>query len=83
MHIFDSDYNEERQKPTSLLYYQNASTGNSYWVTYDENPDEWVRGYLGDTPEEASKYVTSSAGSKYNTGYRFAAPAPQYRNSKV
>ncbi len=73
---FDSDYNEERQKPTSLLYYQNAITGNSYWVTYDENPDEWVRGYLGDTPEEASKYVTSSAGSKYNTGYRFAAPAP-------
>ncbi|GAB5398508.1 MAG: M20/M25/M40 family metallo-hydrolase [Aureisphaera sp.] len=73
---FDSGYNEGRQKPTSLLYYQNADEGNSYWVTYDENPDEWVRGYLGDTPEEASKYVTSSAGSKYNTGYRYAAPAP-------
>ncbi|MBX2828110.1 MAG: M20/M25/M40 family metallo-hydrolase [Flavobacteriaceae bacterium] len=74
---FDSSYDEDRQKPTSLLYYQNANDGNAYWVTYDQNPDEWVKGYLGDQPEEASKYVTSSAGSKYNTGYSFAAPAPK------
>ncbi|MEL6810057.1 MAG: M20/M25/M40 family metallo-hydrolase [Bacteroidota bacterium] len=73
---FDSGYSETQQKPTSLLYYQNANEGQSYWVTYDQQPDEWVQGYLGENPDEAAKYVTSSAGSKYNTGYSFAAPAP-------
>ena len=38
--------------------------------------DDWTKGYLGDDPEEASKYVTSSAGSKYNTGYSYASEAP-------
>jgi hypothetical protein len=73
---FRSDYTENRQRPTSLLYYQNADKEASYYVTYDENPDEWVKGYLGDEPEEASKYVKSSAGSKYKTGYRYANNAP-------
>lgn len=74
---FNSGYTETQQKPTSLLYYQNADEGNSFWVTYDSQPDEWVQGYVGENPEEASKYVVSSAGSKYNTGYRYANPAPQ------
>ena len=74
---FSSDYTETQQRPTSLVYYQNADEEKSFWVTYDRNPDEWVQGYIGENPEEASKYVVSSAGSKYNTGYQFAAPAPQ------
>ncbi|MEM7187929.1 MAG: M20/M25/M40 family metallo-hydrolase, partial [Bacteroidota bacterium] len=73
---FDSDYTEVQQRPNSLIYYQDADAGQSYWVTYDSELDDWTRGYLGDTPEEASKYVTSSAGSKYNTGYSYAAEAP-------
>ncbi|MDC8002535.1 M20/M25/M40 family metallo-hydrolase [Aureisphaera galaxeae] len=73
---FESSFSEERQQPTSLLYYQNANEGKAHWVTYDNNPGEWVKGYLGESPEEASKYVVSSSGSKYNTGYTYAAPAP-------
>ncbi len=73
---FSSDYSETQQKPNSLIYYQDADARKSYWVTYDKSLDEWTKGYLGDTPDEASKYVTSSAGSKYNTGYSYAAQAP-------
>ena len=73
---FDSGYSEEQQKPNSLIYYQNSDANKSYWVTYDTTLDDWTKGYLGDRPEEASKYVTSSAGSKYNTGYSYAAEAP-------
>ena len=43
---------------------------------YDDILDDWTRGYLGEDPEEASKYVVSSAGSKYNTGYTYASKAP-------
>jgi hypothetical protein len=72
-----SDFSKTRQKPNSLVYYQNADTQKSYWVTYDKILDDWTKGYLGDTPEEASKYVQSASGSKYNTGYTFASEAPQ------
>ncbi|MCH9661157.1 MAG: M20/M25/M40 family metallo-hydrolase [Bacteroidetes bacterium] len=78
---FDSGYSESQQQPTSLLYYQNADEGKSYWVTYDENPGEWVKGYIGEAPEAASKFVVSSAGSKYNTGYTYAASAPHIPQS--
>jgi hypothetical protein len=71
-----SDFSETRQKPNSLVYYQNTNTGKSYWVTYDKIVDDWTKEYLGDTPYEASKYVQSASGSKYNTGYTFASEAP-------
>lgn len=74
---FKSGFSEERQKPNSLVYYKKSAEGNAYWVTYDNVLDAWTKTYLGDSPEEASKYVGSAAGSKYNTGYTFASPAPQ------
>jgi hypothetical protein len=72
-----SDFSETRQKPNSLVYYQNGNTGNSYWVTYDDILDDWTRGYLGDTPETASKFIDNAAGSKYNTSYTYASEAPK------
>ena len=72
-----SGFSETRQKPNSLVYYQNADTGKSYWVTYDKILDGWTKGYLGDTPEAASKYVRSAPSSKYKTAYTFASEAPQ------
>jgi len=71
-----SDFTEERQKPNSLVYYYNSDKGAAYWVTYDEILDDWTRGYLGEDPEPASKYIESAAGSKYNTSFRYAAEAP-------
>jgi hypothetical protein len=73
---FKSDFSEERQKPNSLVYYQDADLGRSYWVTYDNVLDDWTRGYLGESPQNASEYIENAAGSKYNTGYAFAKEAP-------
>lgn len=72
-----SDFSETRQKPNSLVYYQDTDNERSYWLTYDRILDDWTKGYLSDSPEEASKYVTNAAGSKYNTAYTFASEAPQ------
>ncbi|WP_114492191.1 M28 family peptidase [Candidatus Ulvibacter alkanivorans] len=73
---FTSDFSEERQKPNSLVYYQNADTGTSYWATYDRMLDDWTQGYIGDAPETAATYIDNSAGSKYNSPYTFATEAP-------
>ena len=71
-----SDYSDTRKKPNSLLYYQDQDRNESFWVTYDNEIDEWTQGYLGDAPEKPSKYIESAAGSKYNNGYSFAKEAP-------
>lgn len=67
-----SDATPERQAPNSLIYYHNADTNKAYWATYNKELDDWTRGYLGDTPEEATKYIGNAAGSKYNTSYTYA-----------
>ncbi len=71
-----SDFSETRQKPNSLVYYQNADTGKSYWATYDYILDNWTKGYLGDNPKAASKYIGLAPASKYNKRYTFASKAP-------
>ncbi|MAY23928.1 MAG: peptidase M28 [Flavobacteriaceae bacterium] len=73
---FNSGWTETTQKPNSLLYYQNTDTEKAYWVTYDKMLDDWTRGYLGENPETADAYVENAAGSKYNSGYTYAAEAP-------
>ena len=74
---FTSDFSSERQKPNSIVFYQDADIENSYWATYDKTLDEWTKKYLGDRPEEASKYIKHASGSKYSSGYIFAMKAPK------
>lgn len=71
-----ADFNENRKKPNSLIYYQNTDDQEAYWLTYDKVLDDWTKSYLGENPDAASKYVESAAGSKYNTGYSYAVEAP-------
>ena len=74
--IATSSFTDTRQKPNSLIYYQDQDTKESYWVTYDRILDDWTRGYLGEDPAEASSVINSAAGSKYNTSYSYATAAP-------
>ncbi len=71
-----SGFDQDRKKPNSLVYYQNVDKQEAYWLTYDAVLDNWTKEYLGEDPAPASNYVESAAGSKYNTGYRYAAKAP-------
>jgi hypothetical protein len=62
---FNSSFNEERQKPNSLLYVLDADLLQANWVTYDEVLDPWTINYLGKTPQDASGL--NILPSKYNT----------------
>ncbi len=72
-----SDFTPTQQKPNSLVYYEDADAQKSYWATYDKILDPWTKGYLGDTPEDASKHITLTTGSKYKRGYTYATQAPK------
>ena len=71
-----SDFNEDRKKPNSLMYFQDLEAQKAYWLTYDTILDDWTSSYLGTEPKTAATVVTSAAKSKYNSGYTFAADAP-------
>ncbi len=73
---FKSDFSETRQKPNSLIYYQDYDTQKSYWMTYDNILDSWTKGYLGETPEKPSESIAIAPRSKYSGGYTFASEAP-------
>jgi len=72
-----SDFTSERQKPNSLIYYQDADKDASYWATYDRLLDSWTKGYLGETPKDASGYISYASGSKYSKGYTYAVEGPK------
>lgn len=72
-----SDFSVERKKPNSLIYFQDNDLGKAYWLTYDKKVDEWNQIYLGDNPEQASKFLGVASYSKYGISYTFAAEAPQ------
>lgn len=73
---FKSDFSETRQKPNSLIYYQDADTQKAYWMTYDKILDSWTKGYLGENPNEPSKEIAMVPTSKYNSGYTYTSEAP-------
>ncbi len=69
---FESDFSEDRHKPNSLVFFQDADLQQSYWVTYDNLLDPWTKNYLGDAPLDAKKHISNVASSKYGTGFSYA-----------
>lgn len=72
-----SDFSEERKKPNSLIYYKDADTQKTYWLTYDKEIDEWTKKYLGENPENATSNLAETPYSKYGFAYSFVAEAPK------
>ena len=85
---FTSDFNKDRKKPNSLVYFQDYDNKEAYWLTYDSILDSWTRNYIGSNPKKASSILASAPGSKYNSGYKYAAIAPlklipHYQNTVI
>ncbi len=69
-----SDFNEKRPKPSSLLYIYNADTDSTVWATYDKKTIGWNDQFLKDnkrSPDGQSLF------SKYRTKLNFIADAPK------
>ncbi|HLA55815.1 MAG TPA: M28 family peptidase [Flavobacterium sp.] len=71
-----SDYNNGKAKPNSLVYIYDADKDKASWATYDVNPDEWTKKYLGDNPNNANQLNTIPLFSKYATKFTFSTDAP-------
>ncbi|RIV35223.1 peptidase M28 [Flagellimonas lutimaris] len=69
-----SDFNEERPKPSSLLYVFNADTDSTHWATYDNVLIDWNGQFIG---ENKRKPNTETISSKYRTNLSYVADAPK------
>lgn len=71
-----SDFSEERQKPNSLVYYQDTDTQKAYWASYDELLDAWTLPYFEENQLEATSLLEPPPPNKYNTHYAHVSEAP-------
>jgi len=72
-----SDFYEERKKPNSLVYYKDADTDKTYWLTYDKQLDDWTQQYIGENPETATPALAESPYNKYGLQYSYWSKAPE------
>ncbi|MEM9685831.1 MAG: peptidase M28, partial [Bacteroidota bacterium] len=73
---FKSNFNDNRQKPNSLLYVFNADENNAYWATYDAIPDDWTARKLGNTPRKASEFNETILSDSYDGLFSYVTKAP-------
>ena len=72
---FNSDFNEERPRPDSLVYVLDEDTNKASWNSYDIRLDDWNKKYFGDDPNK-SEITDFSMESKYRSDFNYKAPAP-------
>lgn len=72
-----SGFNEDRAKPTSLLYVWDADQGEGYWATYEKEPSTWTSAFVGKQHSGAAELSKRVISSKYRTPFSYVSPAPQ------
>ncbi len=72
-----SSFNENRPKPSSLLYVYNVDTDSAIWATYDHNPIGWNNQFLGDEKRAPDLGEHKVVASKYGTAFTHIQDAPK------
>ncbi len=72
---FNSNFNEERPKPNSLVYLYDADKDASIWATYDHVLDDWTKSFLTDNPDKAEDLHYDTFSSKYGTPFSYSKKA--------
>ena len=69
----NSEFTEDKPKPSSLLYVYNADNNTAKWATYDHKPIAWNGQYLKNKQKPVANKDTTILSSKYNTGFTYTA----------
>ncbi len=72
---FNSRFDKENAKPTSLLYVMNANTNTAQWGTYENVLSDWTAQYFG-SDKKKPKLTEQTISSKYSSGFTYFADAP-------
>ena len=73
---FNSGFDKDNAKPTSLLYVLDADSNKAKWATYEKTLSDWTTQYLGDDKEIPKKLSENTISSKYSSGFTYVSDAP-------
>ncbi|WP_425235503.1 M28 family peptidase [Ulvibacterium sp.] len=73
---FNSGFDKDSPKPTSLLYVMDADKGTAQWATYENQLSDWTAQYLGADKEITDKKAQQTINSKYSSGFTYVSGAP-------
>lgn len=69
MAFINNGFDEENKKPNSIVYYTDIDKAESFWMSYDQNLDDFTKQFLGENPStDVKKFISRS---KYSTSYRY------------
>ncbi|MGW9684929.1 M28 family peptidase [Flagellimonas sp. 2504JD1-5] len=72
-----ADFNENRPKPSSLLYVYDADNNSAVWATYDKQLIDWNGQFLTDKSKISESEGFKTLASKYGSGFTYTAKAPK------
>jgi len=80
---FNSGFDKNNAKPTSLLYVLDADSNKAQWATYENSISDWTSQYLGENKVVPEKLSEKTISSKYNSGFTFVTKAPTKEIAKM
>jgi hypothetical protein len=66
----NSNFNENKRKPNSIVFINDIDKNESFWASYDHDIDSFTRQFFKDSSNKDNLIETSSR-SKYNNSYNF------------
>lgn len=73
---FNSGFDPENPKPSSLLYVLDADTNTAKWATYEHRLSDWTAKFIGDDKRVPEKSTDKTISSKYGSGFTYVSEAP-------
>ncbi|WP_422082362.1 M28 family peptidase [Ulvibacterium sp.] len=73
---FNSGFDRDNPKPTSLLYVRDVDRGTAQWATYENQLSDWTAQYLGVDKENTTEQTQQTISSKYSSGFTHVSDAP-------
>lgn len=73
----NSNFNEKRPKPSSLLYTYDADKDEAIWATYDSKLIDWNNQFLGSEKRVPQPMEYKTLYSKYRTQFTYVSDAPK------
>jgi hypothetical protein len=82
--FLNNDYDSNNKKPNSILYYSDLDTKQSYWLSRNENLDEFTSQFFNEN-ESIKEVSFFSSSNKYSTPHKQSASAEfiEFKSSKI
>ncbi len=73
---FNSGFDKDNAKPTSLLYVLDADTNKAQWATYENTLSDWTTQYLDNSKKAPEQLSDNTISSKYSSNFTYVTDAP-------